>query len=871
MATNETVDSVVIEIITEYKESVSRTRSFMALIRDEAKKAQVSWATIADGLVKRFPEVKKEILAAQKLLEGAKRNTSEWAKEAEKAAKAFERAKFAQAKSKVSGLFVDDDFMSSIGKAAADERARYLNAAAQATDSLTNSTNKSSQAMGTATQATKRFDAGLFSLRNVARTALGTFEAMAIFFLTQFVGNAISKVIDSLKQLELSFYRLSIAERALSKAGVDITPQQLVDIADQVTKTYATVSGIDATKMVSNLAVLTKDLKLTADQYEKIAMAIPLIAQQADVSIESATDQIITGLTKSGRGWADLGITVDAAIIRQEAVTSGIVESAEAYDALTAEQKQQVEVLALINILYENANENLASQEGYLTTVAGKQALLNKEWETFTTEVGLLGSPAIKSGLDFMIWAIQQLIVLINYAKLGYMGFMGVAVGGFFALRGLLDGNVKSLSEFVQLWNQAAAESIRALNDFMTPDIGEDTPTSETEPQSSLAQDQEDLQKALEKMNDEILEAQLKLAQDMEDAQIDLGRKLVDITTEYARKRADAEREYSNRVADINASYRNRLADIEASQQEANQKARNDELEREAKFQEQMRQLKEQFLMDLEDALHARDARQVLRLIKQYNLEKEQAEREHALEKENAEREQEERNAKFARERADAERERRAKLAEAQREYLDKLAKLRADEEAERAAAELAYQRKMEDLEREMQNRLEIVAANLVAEFNLTKEGLDAILALYQKYYSEISGIYAAMNAMLAGQQNLLSGSNKSSGNLLSNKSGKGGSSVRNGFAEGGSMIANRPTTVTFGEAGLEFATFTPIGRDGRDVNKLFSNLSNSAGDGMGGVLELLLSLSPDLEARVVRNTLGQMSNIVTEVRRSKR
>ena len=84
-------------------------------------------------------------------------------------------------------------------------------------------------------------------------------------------------------------------------------------------------------------------------------------------------------------------------------------------------------------------------------------------------------------------------------------------------------------------------------------------------------------------------------------------------------------------------------------------------------------------------------------------------------------------------------------------------------------------------------------------------------------------------------------------------------------------MVANRPTTVTFGEAGLELATFTPIGRDGRDVNKLFSNLSNSAGDGMGGVLELLLSLSPDLEARVVRNTLGQMSNIVTEVRRSKR
>lgn len=398
-----------------------------------------------------------------------------------------------------------------------------------------------------------------------------------------------------------------------------------------------------------------------------------------------------------------------------------------------------------------------------------------------------------------------------------------------------------------------------------------DTLTSEKEPQASLAQDQEDLQKALEKMNDEILEAQLKLAQDMEDAQIDLGRKLVDITTEYARKRADAEREYSNRVADINASYRDRLADIEASQQEANQKARNDELEREAKFQEQMRQLKEQFLMDLEDALHARDARQVLRLIKQYNLEKSQAEREHALEQENAQREQEERNARFARERADAERERKAKLAEAQRDYQDKLAKLAADEAAERAAAELAYQRKMEDLQREMQNRLEIVAANLIAEFNLTKEGLDAILALYQKYYSEISGIYAAMNAMLAGQQNLLSGSNKSGGNILSNKSGKGGSSVRNGFAEGGSMVANRPTTVTFGEAGLEFATFTPIGRDGRDVNKLFTSLSGGGGvPDVAGQVGIDISLSAGLEARITQNTLDEAGRVVTRILGSK-
>jgi len=213
-----------------------------------------------------------------------------------------------------------------------------------------------------------------------------------------------------------------------------------------------------------------------------------------------------------------------------------------------------------------------------------------------------------------------------------------------------------------------------------------------------------------------------------------------------------------------------------------------------------------------------------------------------------------------------AERERREKLAAAQRDYQDKLAKLAADEAAERAAAELAYQRKMEDLEREMQNRLEIVAANLVAEFNLTKEGLGAIVALYQQYYQEVAAIYAAMMHMMGGQANV-GGNNgvntgvQIGGSLSGDKQG--------GMAEGGSIVANRPTSVLFGEAGPEIATFTPIGRKGADVNKVFSALGEGQG-GMNGQVEIGVTLSPDLEARITKNTLGEAARVITQVSRSK-
>lgn len=423
-----------------------------------------------------------------------------------------------------------------------------------------------------------------------------------------------------------------------------------------------------------------------------------------------------------------------------------------------------------------------------------------------------------------------------------------------------------------ELWKGATGVDLDSLQvpDFPKDKPLQDTPTG-TPPDNTAAIEQpvEDLQGALEKMNQEILEAQLKLAQDMEDAAIDLGRRLEDITIEYEQKRADAYRDYANKIADINASYASKIASINAAQAEANQQARNDELEREAKYQNQLKELKEKFLMDLEEALHERDARQVLRLIKQYQLAKTQAQREHELEQENAKRDQAARNKKFAQQRADAERERQEALAAAARDYADKLAKLKADEEAEVAAAQLKYEREKADLEKAMHDRLEIIAANLVNEFNLTQAGLDAIVALYRQYYSEVAGIYAAMQSMIAGSKNVNPTLN--SGQPEPTTSGSG-STKSIPAAQGGTFLANRPTTVTFGEKGLEMASFVPVNRTGRDVNKVFSNLSGAGGGaGAGGNIGIELLLSPDLEARVVKNSLNQAANIITKVQRSKR
>jgi hypothetical protein len=88
-------------------------------------------------------------------------------------------------------------------------------------------------------------------------------------------------------------------------------------------------------------------------------------------------------------------------------------------------------------------------------------------------------------------------------------------------------------------------------------------------------------------------------------------------------------------------------------------------------------------------------------------------------------------------------------------------------------------------------------------------------------------------------------------------------------MAEGGTLLANRPTTVTFGEAGLEMAKFTPIGRRGRDTNKIFSNLGGGAG--MGGNLKLQVVMSDGLVASIVDTSLKNVTSVIETVRRERR
>ena len=90
------------------------------------------------------------------------------------------------------------------------------------------------------------------------------------------------------------------------------------------------------------------------------------------------------------------------------------------------------------------------------------------------------------------------------------------------------------------------------------------------------------------------------------------------------------------------------------------------------------------------------------------------------------------------------------------------------------------------------------------------------------------------------------------------------------GQARGGTYLATRPTTAVFGEAGPEIASFIPL-----------SNLSSSFGgvdlggnagspSQVGGNLKLIVDLSPDLQARIIDDSLNEVSAIINSIGRER-
>ena len=190
-------------------------------------------------------------------------------------------------------------------------------------------------------------------------------------------------------------------------------------------------------------------------------------------------------------------------------------------------------------------------------------------------------------------------------------------------------------------------------------------------------------------------------------------------------------------------------------------------------------------------------------------------------------------------------------------------AALATERDQEIAAANLAAQRETEAETTDINNRLKAWADGLMTQYNLTSQQVQNIYALLRTYFGpngyvdQVYGYLIARMGQVAAEAAAVA---QAYGNI---GFGTPAANVAvTGMASGGSLFANKPTSVTFGEAGPELAMFLPLGTGFKGAPSIAMAGQN------GGSIQLQVTLDPNLQAQIVQTSLDNVALSIDRINR---
>lgn len=737
---------------------------------------------------------------------------------------------------------------------------------------------------------TRRMVRGL----DAVRIALGAIVAMIVFQVIQAFQNFFGGAVKNAQELEAALYRIHNAERILSQEGIDITVKGLEEGIKRIKKLLPIFSKEDITGLVGQVAITTKSLKLTEDQIVDLSEAISVLNVNSaeEETLQQTAQKVLSSLlTDNAKGVSSLGIKLGDAALQTKGLELGFLQAGEAASALTDHEKALTKVAIVIGA----GKDSIAGLNEFLDSNTAKIMSNKAAWEDLKTTVGQVILPFIPVATKFF----SLLNDGFNSVKVALFILMTVLTSFLTVFRMVMSGNIKSLGEFQKALHDVGEEAKKifakqffpeglpdnapqAVKELIGPYI---KPPTETPTGVGTGLGEEDT-KTQEKRIKAVQDAEKKIQDAMKDSadkkldiERDYGRKLEDIARNYeeklqdiarntAEKREDALRAYNQKVEDINRDADQKIA-------EAKDDARRKEKDKEQEFLNRLRELREKFLFDLEDALRARDARQVLRLIRQYQMDKKNLEEKRKLD-------QQQSQVDLQRKLQDIERDRKLKLEAAKREYDDKLKDIAIGEARALAEAQIWRRRQLEDArlwhqrqlaeQREfLQRKLRDIADALKQELQMTSAGAQAATTILAASLAAQSALLAqfASGAMTPISANgaITGGSATSSFPNYSSTFSSLTSGHGYGLAEGGTLLATRPTRLNVAENEPEVVTAVPLSKLGQSMG---SNIGGLSGQGMESSLSLRIMLSDGLMAEIVDTSLDRVATVIETVQREK-
>jgi hypothetical protein len=467
------------------------------------------------------------------------------------------------------------------------------------------------------------------------------------------------------------------------------------------------------------------------------------------------------------------------------------------------------------------------------------------------------------------------------------------------------------LRDFVLDMLKLREEIFEKSNELALPDIYPGFEDSAADAANKIDEANETIIESVKDLHKQLLDEQRDFNDEMEslwtDYQRDLNQLKIDSIRDRNKSNADyyadayeiarrmnddmeaEETKFQLDLAQINREYAQKKADAEQKYRDKEYKAQKD-------FEEKMRRLREEFLFGLEDALRERDARQVLRLIRRFNLDQARLERERESEREDRQRE-------YRRELEDIERQKQERLQKLSEEHQARMLEIKRQEAIELRELEIKhkaellaigqrlideqtdrktrYEQQKADAEAQFAERITRLGEELGEELGLTKAMLDQIYAEYVRTYGADGLIPQVMNGFLIYLSKVNAQISQQIQAMAGMMSGAfTGSEPKNyqyyqppyqspsnilnppyGYATGAKdMLVTSPRVIQVGEV-PEMVNITPI-------NRLSSaERANGAGN-KNGTINIELWLSPDLQARVMDSTLDQVANIMLDIQR---
>jgi len=371
---------------------------------------------------------------------------------------------------------------------------------------------------------------------------------------------------------------------------------------------------------------------------------------------------------------------------------------------------------------------------------------------------------------------------------------------------------------------------------------------------------------AADEMTDEITRAAKEMGEALSDiaiwfeikareAGIDLQNDLSRMARDLANDLAKIQRDLAFAIAKANADAGKEIAD-------ENKKHRDDELKEEEELLRKLKRLREDFLMDLEDALRERDALKVIQLTREYNVDVRRAKEDYEAG------------------RRDREKAHQDEIADIKAQNARKIAELKAQAAKEanerRIAAALAveerkikHEEEMAELDRQLKDKLNALAAEFAEEYELTAEWLTALSKLVMSQYGAGSALANLISQFLLAYELALRVASVSYS--YGRKPGSKVGGVQE-YAEGGILLATKPTVAVFGEAGPELVHFTPLADISATPNLNRSiteagipqdaTITHEGGMSIQEQLGLEIWLQDGLEGRIIDQTLGEAARI---------